>query len=218
MTQYIGWPTGEHDVVRARIAAHRAADEIVQGSGWDNGKGCAIGCSLDEYSHAEYVRVVGGDLRFAALVDNIHETLPLALALDWPGRVAASVRPGADLTLVPDRWFAWQMRDLAPIDEGGHCATMAALYDRRLAGDEPAESEWSAAVRAAGAARDARDARDARAAWSAGAARAAGAAGAVRAARAARAACTIRQADALIAILDATAPSGAEGGHNEPRT
>lgn len=42
LRKHIAWPTGQQDTVRARIAAHRAADEIVQGTGFENGRGCAF--------------------------------------------------------------------------------------------------------------------------------------------------------------------------------
>ena len=40
--------------IMAGLAVHRAADELVQGSYWENGKGCAVGCTL------ETIRVMKG--------------------------------------------------------------------------------------------------------------------------------------------------------------
>lgn len=45
----------EHYVNRVRM--HQAADEIVQGTTWENGKGCAVGCTLHQYSHAAFISV-----------------------------------------------------------------------------------------------------------------------------------------------------------------
>lgn len=126
-TQLTGWPTGEAKKVRARIAKHRKLDQIIQGAGWNGKQGCAIGCSLDNYSHEEYSRVVGGDLRLAALVDSIHESLSPAKSVAWPGRVAAAIKPGADLTFAPDKFFVWMLAvDLKRFDKDGVCARMAA--------------------------------------------------------------------------------------------
>lgn len=30
----------------ARFEAHRVADEVIQGQGWEDGKGCFVGCTL----------------------------------------------------------------------------------------------------------------------------------------------------------------------------
>ena len=32
-----------------RMKAHKSADRLVQGTGWDGGKGCAVGCTLENY-------------------------------------------------------------------------------------------------------------------------------------------------------------------------
>ena len=34
---------------QARLAAHRAAEQLIQGTGFEDGKGCAVGCTLDAY-------------------------------------------------------------------------------------------------------------------------------------------------------------------------
>ena len=38
----------------SRVRAHRAADELIRGTGWDGHRGCAIGCTLESYDHARY--------------------------------------------------------------------------------------------------------------------------------------------------------------------
>jgi hypothetical protein len=217
------WPTGEREVVRARIAAHRAADEIVQDTGWNGYRGCAIGCSLDRYDHAEYARVVLGDsphgLLVAQLIDDIHEALPREVALDWPGRVADALAEGADTTLLLRRWLHWLLSvELADFTEA---QPMAALMERSLGGDEPAREEWNRADWAARAAREAWAAMAAREAWAAWAAwdawnawdaRYASAARNARAARDARdawPASAQRMADALIEIMRSLPAGGA---------
>jgi hypothetical protein len=152
ITRYTAWPTGQQDEVRARIAAHRAADQIVQGVGFQDGRGCAVGCALDRYDHAEYVRVLGVPPEIAHLVDRIHEGLSLELALSWPGRVAAALTPGADTTHAWTRFALWLLTEECPSEAGSR---VAALYTRRLAGDEPPREEWELAARTARAAMDA---------------------------------------------------------------
>ncbi len=170
-SKFIAWPTGQQDVVRARIAAHKAADEIAQGVGYrvahdyEGGtvRACAIGCSLDRYDHQEYSAVLGVDLRIARLVDRIHESLPFALAVKWPGRVAAALTPGADTSLVADRFTVWMLRQ-GVCARNASCAAVATLYDERLQGREPSREQWvkvqrdAAAYAAAAAAAAARKA------------------------------------------------------------
>jgi len=150
------WSTGQHETVRARIAAHRAADEIIQGIGWNGKRGCAIGCSLDVYDHEEFATVVIGNnarndgIKIARLVDRLHELLPLDLALDWPGRVANALTPGADTTHVLARWFVWFLRvELHERDITTYGEQIAVLDERRIAGDEPDANEWTDAADAA---------------------------------------------------------------------
>ena len=37
-----------------QLRAHAAADQIVKGTYWENGKGCAVGCSVHCGDHAQY--------------------------------------------------------------------------------------------------------------------------------------------------------------------
>jgi len=153
------WPTNEHVEIRQRIAAHQKADEIIQGSGWADGKGCAIGCSLDRYDHEEYARVVLGNndrndgIKLARLIDRLHEGQDIKAAVKWPGRVARALKPGADTSLVLARWFVWLLAtELKNHDKAGHCARVAALYQRRVSGDDHGGKEWRSAASAAASA------------------------------------------------------------------
>jgi hypothetical protein len=207
--QLTAWPTGEKDKILSRIAQHRELDEIVQGTGFENGKGCAIGCSLDSYDHREYQRVVGVDGIVSGLIDWCHENLPAELSKDWPGRVAKALKSGADTTFIADWWYVWLLtEDLKSMDPDGVCAKMGELFRRAAEGDEPTKAEWDREARAAWAAWEARAAREAwkawaareawaaRAAWEAGAARAAWEAGAAWEAWEAREAREAREAGA----------------------
>lgn len=37
-----------------RIKAHAIADEIVKGQYWEDGKGCAVGCTIHGSNHLDY--------------------------------------------------------------------------------------------------------------------------------------------------------------------
>ena len=175
-----------------RVAAHAAADEIIQGQYWEGGKGCAVGCTIHGSNHSKYETELGVPESLAHLQDALFEALPLERAKLWPGQFLAAIKVGADLSGVCRQYIAWSVRDLAgAIKKPGIKAIverMATLMERSLAGDEPSETEWSEAARDAQVSWDAWDAWEAWAAISA---------------RGARDAVVIRYADKLLELLSA---------------
>ena len=167
----------------ARVRAHRAADELVRGQYWEDGKGCAVGCTIHSDDHGAYERELGIPREIAQLEDGIFEGLPNDLAISWPEEFLAAIQVGADLSLVWPRFALWLLADP---DHGARrraeddTRAVSAIDDVALlfaewigSGIRPEESRWAAARDAAGnAARDA--ANDAtwhatwHAAWAAG--------------------------------------------------
>jgi hypothetical protein len=86
----------------ARLKAHHAADEIVQGKGWDGSHGCAVGCTLNQYSHSAYEDELGLPQWLAHLEDRIFEGLPAGDAQRFAVDLLESVPVGADVENV--RW------------------------------------------------------------------------------------------------------------------
>lgn len=134
----------------SRVRAHRLADEIVQGVGYDKGAGgrvrsCAVGCTLDAYSHARYEVELGIPRALAHLEDVIHEGLPREEALDWPGWFLYVIPVGADLSQVVPR-FLQRLRARVVEGTGGTAAADAAEWaaaDARAAAWAAArEAEW----------------------------------------------------------------------------
>lgn len=100
----------QRDALLASLAEHRAADHIIKGQYWRDGKGCSVGCALvslgeaaaaEAGDHALLGRLTGYGEQLQRLNDVLFEALPNDLAMDWPLRFAAAAQPGADLTLVP---------------------------------------------------------------------------------------------------------------------
>lgn len=52
---------------------HIAADELVRGVGFENGKGCAVGCTLNNYQHSAFESDLGIPVWAAYLLDKLHE-------------------------------------------------------------------------------------------------------------------------------------------------
>src|SRR5258708_20723993 len=97
-----------------RLKAHRIADELVQGIGWEtNGKskGCAVGCTLDAYEHNRYETELGIPEHIARLEDSIFEGLSREKAMEWPEVFLTAIKPGADLSLVFPRFIIWLLID-----------------------------------------------------------------------------------------------------------
>jgi hypothetical protein len=200
------------DEIMRQLRAHAAADDIIKGQYWQDGKGCAVGCTIHSGEHIEYESRFGIPQALARLEDCIFEGLQLAEARAWPLRFMSAVEPGADLSRVSWKFLHWLLTDIR-VNPGIHhplvsdaikqCADVLLPLMKGL----PADAAWSAACRAnaasaadaacmanaASAWREARAARAARAArdaaWSA-----ASAASAARAASSA--ACRANAADA----------------------
>ena len=67
-----------------RVKQHRLADQLVQGIAWENGKGCAIGCTLESYNHKQYEKELGIPEWLARVEDKIFEGLNKDDAQAWP--------------------------------------------------------------------------------------------------------------------------------------
>jgi hypothetical protein len=108
------------------LAVHRAADEIVQGHYWENGKGCAVGCTLetirvmkgidniDHSSHRTAENETGIPQILWRLEDRIFEGLPNALAKEWPEQFTSAIRPGSDLAMIWPRFALWILTEELP--------------------------------------------------------------------------------------------------------
>jgi hypothetical protein len=183
---------GKQDVKEqylARVRAHRAADEIIRGTYWEGGKGCAVGCTVHSNSHAAYETELGIPRILARLEDGIFEALPNGAALEWPERFLGAITPGADLSLVWPRFGRWLLVDpedgVLRFARSARSKTsiqnVAILYDRWLSGAKPSELDWRGASAYAADADTAAD----------------------YAAYAARQRARIKQADKLIELLEA---------------
>ena len=77
-----------------RLKAHAKADEIIQGTGWRNGKGCAVGCTLENYEHKQYEVELGIPEWLAYLEDKIFEGLQKEDAMKFPVQFLSAVPVG----------------------------------------------------------------------------------------------------------------------------
>ena len=183
----------------ADLQDHADADRLVKGQYWENGKGCAVGCTLHSLgadgaanNHAEYELRLGIPQMLARLEDVIFEGLHNADAMQWPMRFSSAITPGADLSRVGWKWLYWLLTDGLPrVNDASVNAALKQCANVLLPLTLGEPVDRAAADAAADAARAAaHDADDAAyAAYTAGVA-------------AARAAAYRRMADKLVQLLE----------------
>jgi hypothetical protein len=136
-----------------RVRKHQELDEIIQGKYWEDGKGCAVGCTIQGSDHMRYEVELGIPQDIAYLEDVIFEGLSNAAAKEFPLRFLQAIKTGADLSIVIAKFMVWQFEDdklgLKNIEEVkadkevyGFCEEVVALYKRVIAGDKPTKNEF----------------------------------------------------------------------------
>ncbi len=143
-----------------RVKAHQLADEITQGFYWENGKGCAVGCTIHGGEHRRYETELGIPEWLAYLEDGLFEALPNEKAKEFPLRFLEAIPVGADLEIVYYKFCHWLLTDpehgvlrLMPREAEPEVhdviVRVAMLHERAIAGDMPEEGDWAAARAAA---------------------------------------------------------------------
>jgi hypothetical protein len=173
-----------------RVRTHQEADEIISGTYWENGKGCAVGCSIHGNNHAAYETEIGIPRVLARLEDRLFEAIykfdPVC-AKAWPLRFMSAPKAGANLETVWPKFALWLLLDPSSWvithakSERTKASTLrvGALYQQWVDGKKPEPKDWitdaAAAAAADAAAADAAAADAAAAAADAAAAAAAAA-------------------------------------------
>jgi hypothetical protein len=148
-----------------RVLAHQKADEIVQGIYWENGKGCAVGCTIEGSDHLMYEKKLGIPSGIAYLEDTIFEGLSNTKAKLFPSQFLKAIPVGSDLSLVTAKFVIWQFEDkkhglknIKEIQEDeeiyGFCKEVVNLYKRKIIGDMPTKNEFWQLYLKIGGARD----------------------------------------------------------------
>ncbi len=83
-----------------RVIAHQKADELVKSFTGQEGKGCAVWCTLDKYDHKAYEKEIGIPEWLARVEDCIFEGLPDKRSQKWPEEFLKAIKPGADLSKI----------------------------------------------------------------------------------------------------------------------
>lgn len=94
-----------------RLKKHKEADEIVQGKYWEDGKGCAIGCTIHGDEHLKYETELGIPCIIARLEDRIFEGLSNSDAKEFPLLFLESIPVGVNTDLVFYKFMHWLLVD-----------------------------------------------------------------------------------------------------------
>lgn len=176
-----------------RVKKHQELDNIIQGTGWDGTKGCAVGCTLENYSHTAYEKELGIPTWLAHVEDKFFEGMSKERAKIWPLQFLEAIPVGVNLEAVKTQFILYILnQSLTTFDHVAFPAVKAAI-DQTIAYHSRV---FESAAEAEAAARSARSA-----AWSAAAARSAARSAAEAAARSAAEAAYEKYADKLLQLL-----------------
>jgi hypothetical protein len=83
-----------------RVMAHQKADEIEKGYYWENGKGCAVGCTIHSSDDSKYEMELGIPVWLAKLEDRLFEKMSNESSKKWPFSFLEAINTGSDLEKV----------------------------------------------------------------------------------------------------------------------
>lgn len=136
----------------ARVKAHAKADEIIHGTYWENGKGCAVGCTIHGNEHSRYETELGIPRILARLEDVLFERMANGHAKEFPLQFLSAIKVGADLSNVWNQYAHWMLLDpeYGVIRFAKHEKTKASIervgkmYGLAANGENQTKQEWRA--------------------------------------------------------------------------
>jgi hypothetical protein len=94
-----------------RLRLHYDADEIIKGTYWKKGKGCAVGCTIHSGKHDSFETELGISWRLALLEDSLFEKLPNEEAKEFPLQFLNSMPVGVDTNIIFKKFILWNLVD-----------------------------------------------------------------------------------------------------------
>ena len=178
MLAFHGEPTLKTAVMH-RLREHRRLDTIVQGTYFDKGRGCHLGCitHINDNTHEAAERLFGIERRVGYWLEAVFEGLPQESCAAWVIESTEAIPVGADLSKCHHHLAAWLLGEsklLTITDINRDAIEQVHRLHLAAANGEPlSDEQWSAARSAAesAAARSAAESAAARSAarsaWSA---------------------------------------------------
>lgn len=94
-----------------QLKYHAERDELIQGTGWDNGKGCFIGCSIHDYSHQKFAKLFDVPEAIPRLADMLFENTDEAEAREFALAIWESMQVAVDYSKFTHYWHHWLVSD-----------------------------------------------------------------------------------------------------------
>jgi len=100
----------------SELKKHQLADNFIKGDYFEDGKGCAVGCSLESVSrlngldleyfddHSQYEEYFGLPEFFAQLTDKLFEGMSLEKSKSFPKDVIEAVKIGSDVSKIETKF------------------------------------------------------------------------------------------------------------------
>ena len=173
-----------------RLEKHYKLDEIVKGQYWEDGKGCAVGCTVHSNSHNCYELELGVPEWVARLEDTLFEGMPNEKAKEFPLKLLKAIPIGFEnWQHIYHQLCAFVLEDICKNtdnklvhdaicniitlhkteskDESAWSAARSAAWSARSAAWSARSAAWSAARSAAWSAARSAESAARSAAWSA---------------------------------------------------
>ena len=151
---------GDHAVKAkhvGRMRAHQEADELIHGTYWECGKGCAVGCTVHSDNHAAYETELGMPEWLARLEDTIFENMSEAASCRFPLRLLSAIPVGfAEWDRLYHEFCAYVLRDICEFDRMRYSDVAVAvdaiirLHERWTGTDDQAWTAAQSAVHSTG--------------------------------------------------------------------
>ena len=99
------------------MRAHQEADELIHGTYWKNGKGCAVGCTIHSDNHAAYETKLGMPEWLACLEEKIFEESSIAASYKFPLDLLSAIPVGfTEWDRLYHEFCVFLLRDICDFD------------------------------------------------------------------------------------------------------
>ena len=122
---------------------------------WEEGKGCAVECTVHGGKHSDCESLYGIPEVLARLEEGIFELLDNKERKSFALQFIRAIPVGADLSFVWPKFAVWLMEKCEPFDQCNSVRKVKKLYERIVQGEKVTTADAAAAYAAADAASDA---------------------------------------------------------------
>jgi len=132
-----------------QLEAHYAADEIIKGTYWENGEGCAVGCTIHSGYHLSYETELGLPVWLAYLEEYLFEYLPNNKAKKFPLKLIKAIPVGfTDWIRVYHELCIYLFTDIIKTESNKKVTKVVediiTLHTKAVKGEIVSDMQWSA--------------------------------------------------------------------------